>query len=91
MAVNMSKSLLKKYNLYISWKRYPFRFIKFKIGRYIKELLRKRKAAEILANKSLPDSKNEVAIKLGKGLSENSITKKAKHLMQYFVLEIHFI
>ena len=82
MAIKISKRLLKKYNLYISWKRYPITFIKFKIRRYIIEFFRKRELRKILANKPLVTPQNSIKIGLGAGLTENSISKHADQMKE---------
>jgi hypothetical protein len=82
MAIEISKRLLKEYKLYISWKRHPIGFIKFKIRRYIIEFFRKRELRKILANKPLVADKNNIKSGLGAGLSENSITKHADELKE---------
>lgn len=83
MAINISKRLLKNYKLYISWKRYPIGFVKFKIHRYIVEFFRKRELKKLLANKPLVDHKDIVKTGLGVGLSEKTISKHAQQLNEH--------
>jgi hypothetical protein len=78
MAVKISTKLLKKNNLYFSWKRAPINTFYFKLNRYIRESLRLRSREQLLSKISKSNSKNDIIIKAGAGLSESSIVKNAK-------------
>lgn len=82
MAVKISKELLKGKSLYISWKRYPITYLKFKLKRFIKEFLRKRELSRVIEHKKLISRRKDVRISTGEGLNEASLMSHSTHFQE---------